>query len=109
MPDTLTRVTGNGGVSVSGTPTAQDFTTHGTLMKASARPADMNFYEQLYFHKLGTPQSQDTYVMGKDLPRIAEISLTENKDGTYFLAEVGNGDGGQYEHFLRDPAGHGSK
>jgi prolyl oligopeptidase len=67
--------------------------------------ADVNFYEQLYFHKLGTPQSQDTYVMGKDLPRIAEISLRARKDGAYLLAEVENGDGGQYEHFLRDPAG----
>ena len=105
LPDTLTRVTGDGGVSV-------EWNADGTGLYYTRYPhegeraaADMNFYEQLYFHKLGTPQSQDTYVMGKDLPRIAEISLRARKDGAYLLAEVENGDGGQYEHFLRDPAG----
>jgi prolyl oligopeptidase len=105
LPDILTRVTGDGGVSV-------EWNADGTGLYYTRYPhegeraaADMNFYEQLYFHKLGTPQSQDTYVMGKDLPRIAEISLRARKDGAYLLAEVENGDGGQYEHFLRDPAG----
>ena len=33
-------------------------------------PEDANFYQQVYFHKLGTDPSQDTYVIGKDFPRI---------------------------------------
>jgi prolyl oligopeptidase len=68
-------------------------------------PQDLNFYQQVYFHKLGTPESQDTYVIGKDFPRIAEISLESGEGGRYLLVIVANGDGGQYEHFLRDPQG----
>jgi prolyl oligopeptidase len=66
---------------------------------------DLNFYQQLYFHKLGTPTAEDTYCLGKDLPRIAEISLTTSDDGRYLLATVANGDGGEFAHYLRDPEG----
>ncbi len=68
-------------------------------------PADMNAYQQIYFHQLGSSEQQDSYVLGKDFPRIAEISLESNDDGMYLLAMVANGDGGQYEHFLREPSG----
>jgi prolyl oligopeptidase len=64
-------------------------------------PQDLNFYAQLYFHKLGTPASEDTYVLGKTFPRIAEITLSTSEDGKYLMAMVENGDGGDYEHFLR--------
>ncbi len=37
-------------------------------------PEDMSFYQQVYFHKLGTPTEKDVYALGKELPRIAEIS-----------------------------------
>ncbi len=105
LPDALAGVTGNGGGSVTWNADGTGLYYTRYPHEGERPPADMNFYEQVYFHKLGTPQTQDTYEMGKDLPRIAEISLTENKNGTYLLAEVGNGDGGQFEHFLRDPAG----
>ncbi len=43
--------------------------------QGSERPAaDVNFYQQVYYHKLGTPASEDTYVIGKEFPRIAEIT-----------------------------------
>ncbi len=64
---------------------------------------DLNFYQQIYFHKLGTPSSEDTYVVGKDFPRIAETVLSASEDGKYLLATVQNGDGGEYEHFLCGP------
>ena len=68
-------------------------------------PQDLNFYQQIYFHKLGTPANQDSYVLGKNFPRIAEVSLSTSDDGKYLLAIVANGDGGEYEHFLRSPEG----
>jgi prolyl oligopeptidase len=38
------------------------------------RPAeDADFYQQVYFHKLGTSPAQDVYTIGKEFPRIAEI------------------------------------
>ena len=64
-------------------------------------PADEHFYQQVFFHKIGTPASQDTYELGRDFPRIAEIALETRKDGRYTLAAVANGDGGEYAHYLR--------
>ncbi len=69
-------------------------------------PEDANFYQQVYFHKLGTNPAQDTYVLGKDFPRIAEIHLLASDDGRWLLATVGNGDGGQFAHYLMDADGH---
>ncbi len=70
------------------------------------RPAeDANFYQQVYFHKLGTDPKQDAYVIGKDFPRIAEIQLHTSDDGNWLLASVGNGDGGQFAHYLMDTDG----
>jgi prolyl oligopeptidase len=69
-------------------------------------PEDANFYQQVYFHKLGADPKQDTYVIGKDFPRIAEIQLRTSDDGRWLLAAVGNGDGGQFAHYLMDLDGH---
>ena len=105
LPDTLTGVTGNVGVSIAWSADSSGFFyTH--LPREGERPAeDMNFYPEIYFHKLGTPQSDDTYAAGKGLPRIAEIFLYSSGEGSYVLAQVGNGDSGEYEHFLRVPSG----
>jgi prolyl oligopeptidase len=74
--------------------------------QGSERPAeDMNFYQQVYFHKLCTPASSDTYAVGKDFPRIAETRLESTRDGKYTLAKVANGDGRLFSYYLRDPSG----
>jgi prolyl oligopeptidase len=70
------------------------------------RPAeDANFYQQVYFHKLGSDPKQDTYIIGKDFPRIAEIKLHTSDDGNWLLASVANGDGGEFAHYLMDADG----
>jgi prolyl oligopeptidase len=75
--------------------------------QGSERPAeDANFYQQVYFHKLGTPASSDQYVIGKDFPRIAETELHTSEDGQYVLASVANGDGGEHAIYLKDPSDH---
>src|SRR5437868_5309677 len=43
--------------------------------KGERPDADLNFYQQVYFHKLGTSDSEDIYSIGKDFPRIAEVVL----------------------------------
>ena len=66
---------------------------------AGDRPKeDLDFYQQVYFHKLGT--KDDTYSIGKDFPRIAEIMLSSSNDGKYILAKVANGDGGEFAHYV---------
>ncbi len=69
-------------------------------------PEDANFYQQVYFHKLGTDPKQDAYCIGKEFPRIAEIQLHASDDGRWLLAAVANGDGGQFAHYLMDLDGH---
>ena len=69
-------------------------------------PEDANFYQQIYFHKLGTPSRQDVYILGRNFPRIAEIQLHASDDGRWLLASVGNGDGGQFAHYLMDAQKH---
>ena len=69
-------------------------------------PEDMTFYQQVYFHKLGTPTSEDTYIIGKEFPRIAEITLSTTEDAAYLLASVANGDGGEFAHYLLGPSGN---
>lgn len=66
---------------------------------------DMDFYQQIWFHKLGTSAAEDQYVIGKEFPRIAEIQLETSDDGRRLLATVSNGDGGEYAHYLLDPSG----
>ena len=66
---------------------------------------DLNFYQQVYFHKLGTPESEDRYEIGKDFPRIAEIQLESSHDGKFVVASVANGDGGDFAHYLLGPDG----
>lgn len=73
--------------------------------KGERPEADLNFYQQVYFHKLGTPDAEDTYSIGKDFPRIAEIVLEASRDGRYLLATVANGDGGDFAHYLLGPEG----
>jgi prolyl oligopeptidase len=74
--------------------------------RGNERPQeDMDFYQQVYYHKLGTPTESDRYEIGKDFPRIAEIFLDASPDGRYFLATVQKGDGGEFTHHLRGPDG----
>jgi prolyl oligopeptidase len=66
---------------------------------------DLNFYQQVYFHKLGTDQSKDTYVIGKEFPKIAEIELESSEESNCLLINVRNGDGGEHSHYCLFPSG----
>ena len=68
-------------------------------------PADLGFFQQVYFHRLGTSSEQDEYAVGKQFPRIAEIALDSSRDGKYVLARVANGDGGDFLHYVLLPDG----
>lgn len=49
--------------------------------KGEKPDADLNFYQQIYFHKIGAPVETDEYSAGRDFPRIAEIELETSEDG----------------------------
>jgi prolyl oligopeptidase len=104
LPDTIVHVqypTAGGSAAWNADGTGIYYTR---FPREGERPeADLNFYQQVYFHKLGTPDTEDTYSIGKDFPRIAEIVLQGSRDGRYILASVANGDGGEFAHYLLGP------
>jgi prolyl oligopeptidase len=106
LPDTIAHVqypTAGGSAAWNADGTGVYYTR---FPRNGERPdADLNFYQQVYFHKIGTPDSEDTYSIGKDFPRIAEIALEASRDGKYVLATVANGDGGDFAHYLLAPDG----
>jgi prolyl oligopeptidase len=106
LPDTIARVqypTAGGSAAWNADGTGIYYTR---FPRKGERPdGDLNFYQQVYFHKLGTADTEDTYSIGKDFPRIAEIVLQASPDGKYILATVANGDGGDFAHYLLGPDG----
>src|SRR6059058_549997 len=104
LPDTIAHVqypTAGGSAAWNADATGVYYTR---FPRKGERPdTDLNFYQQIYFHKLGTPDTEDTYSIGKEFPRIAEITLAASHEGKYILATVANGDGGDFAHYLLGP------
>jgi prolyl oligopeptidase len=74
--------------------------------KPGERPdADLDFHQQVWFHRLGTPVTQDRYEAGKDFPRTAEVTLETQERTGRVLATVQLGDSGRFRHYLREPKG----
>ncbi len=100
--ETVRRVQGGtAGGSLAWSPTSDGF-FYTRYPREGERPKqDLDFYVQVYFHALGRPDTQDTYEVGKEFPRIAEVLLESDPENGWVLASVQNGDGGEYMHFLR--------
>jgi prolyl oligopeptidase len=73
--------------------------------KGERPDADLAFYQQVWLHKLGTPIDKDTYVAGKEFPKIAETSFVASIDGKRLLIAVRNGDGGDVSFWARGAGG----
>ena len=65
---------------------------------------ELDFWQQVYFHQLGTPVAKDRAELDKDLPQTAEIVLQSDARGR-ILAGVERGDGGIYRWYLKDQKG----
>lgn len=63
-------------------------------------PEDLGFYQQLYFHRIGQPSSQDRRQLREDLPRIAEVRVAVDHETERALVSVQLGDGGKFSHFI---------
>jgi prolyl oligopeptidase len=97
--------TAGGGVAWNANGTGLWYTRY---PRAGERPeADLGFYQEVWFHRLGTPPDQDAYELGRefDAPRIAEHFLQASEDGKHVLSLVQKGDGGEYALYLRRPEG----
>lgn len=67
--------------------------------------SDLNFYQQVWFHQLGTSIEQDRYIIGKEFPRIVEIRLNVDPTSNILLVTTQYGDGGMFAHYLVYPDG----
>jgi len=64
---------------------------------------DLDFFQEIWFHRLGADLQLDVPSLQKNLPRIAEIQLQASDDGGWILATVANGDGGEFDHWILAP------
>ncbi len=103
LPDRIARVQyPTAGGSAAWTPDGSAVFYTRYPHKGEKPEADLNFFQQVYFHKLGTPAEADEYSAGRDFPRIAEIEMETSEDGRLLLASVANGDGGEFAHYVRE-------
>src|SRR5262249_12037472 len=106
LPDVIPRVNGGtAGGSVAWNADGSGF-YYTRYPRPGERPeADLDFYQQLYFHTLGASTDTDTYEIGKDSPKIAETIAQSSDDGRFVLVTVNNGDGGERAYFVRPSSG----
>jgi len=102
----ITRVNGGtAGGDLAWTPDGSGF-YYTRYPRASERPVeDMDFYQQVWYHRMGTPPDEDRYEIGRDFPRIAEIKLEADTRSGRVLATVQYGDSGRFAHYVRTVRG----
>ncbi len=92
---------GTGGGSAAFAPDGRGFWYTRYPRGTEHAPEDAGFYQQVWYHRIGTSTDADTYELGNELPKIAEIALETKEDGKWVVAEVKNGDGGEVAYYLR--------
>lgn len=96
---------GTAGGDLTWTPDGKGF-FYTRYPRGAERPAeDANFYQQVYYHALGSSPDSDRYELGKDAPRIAEFRLETHPPTGRVLASVQDGDGGRFAFFVRSDDG----
>lgn len=96
---------GTAGGDVAWTPDGTGFFYTRSPRPGERESEDLNFYQQVWYHKLGTTTDEDVYEIGEDFPRIAEILLEVDAPTGWVLATVQFGDSGRFTHYLRSPDG----
>ena len=99
--DSIPRVqNGTGGGSITWLKDGSGFYYTRYPAQGERAAEDLQFFQQVWFHKLGTDATADLPSLQKDLPRIAEIVLQTSDDGRYVHAAVANGDGGEFDQWI---------
>jgi len=92
---------GTAGGDLAWTPDGSGF-YYTRYPREGERPTgDMDFYQQVWFHKMGTSPAKDRYEIGEDFPRIAEVKLETDLHSGCVLATVQYGDSGRFAHYVR--------
>jgi len=92
---------GTAGGDLAWTPDGSSF-YYTRYPREGERPTgDMDFYQQVWFHTMGTSPAKDRYEIGEDFPRIAEVKLETDLHSGCVLATVQYGDSGRFAHYVR--------
>jgi len=99
-----------GGGAVAWTPAGDGF-WYTRYPDETAPEADRHFFQQAYFHKLGSDWKTDALVLGTrdGVPRTAEIFLDNRNAANAALASVQLGDGGEWQHWILKPGAPAQK
>jgi prolyl oligopeptidase len=77
--------------------------------KEATKLADVNYFQKLYYHKLGTPQSADVLVYDRPDEKEWGFGATTTDDGRYLLITATKGTAPKYRIFYKDLTKPGSK
>jgi prolyl oligopeptidase len=70
--------------------------------REATKLADVNYFQKLYFHKLGTPQSADVLVYDRPDQKEWGFGGTTTDDGRYLLITATKGTAHKYRVFYKD-------
>ena len=70
--------------------------------KEATKLADVNYFQKLYFHKLGTPQSADVLVYDRPDEKEWGFHAQTTDDGRYLLIQATKGTARKYRVFYKD-------
>jgi prolyl oligopeptidase len=70
--------------------------------KEATRLADVNYFQKLYYHKLGTPQEADVLVYDRPDEKEWGFGATTTDDGRYLLITATKGTAPKYRIFYKD-------
>jgi prolyl oligopeptidase len=70
--------------------------------KEATKLADVNYFQKLYFHKLGTPQSADVLVYDRPDQKEWGFGGNTTDDGRYLLITATKGTAHKYRVFYKD-------
>jgi prolyl oligopeptidase len=77
--------------------------------KEATKLADVNYFQKLYFHKLGTPQEADVLVYDRPDEKEWGFQAETTDDGRYLLIQATKGTAHKYRVFYKDLSKPGSK
>jgi prolyl oligopeptidase len=69
----------------------------------------VNYFQKMYYHRLGTPQSQDTLVYERRDKKEWQFAPTTTDDGRYLIITVAKGTNDKYRILYQDLTVPGSK
>jgi prolyl oligopeptidase len=99
----VSKATGGGDLAWSGDSSGFFYTRYPN--KGARADNELFFHQRVYYHELGTSVEKDTLELGSGLPAIAAIRLQADAASGRVIARVQNGDGGQFQFFVRDDEG----